>query len=50
MNVTAVNTLSRQQQALMRFTVEATDAAQLERTLVALRKIAGVTEARRRLG
>lgn len=50
MNVTAVNTLSRQQQALMRFTVEAADATQLERTLIALRKIAGVTEARRRSG
>ena len=50
MNVTAVNTLSRQQQALMRFTVEAADATQLERTLVALRKVAGVMQARRRAG
>lgn len=48
MNVTAVNTLSRNQQALMRFTVEAGDASQLERTLVALRKVNGVLEARRR--
>ena len=50
MNVTAVNTLSRQQQALMRYTVEAADATQLERTLVALRKVAGVMQARRRAG
>ncbi len=48
MNVTAVNTLSRNQEALMRFTVEAGDAAQLERTLAALRKIGGVTEALRK--
>ncbi len=50
LNVTAVNTLSRQQQALMRFTIEASDAAQLERTLVALRRVAGVMDARRRMG
>jgi GTP pyrophosphokinase len=49
LNVTAVNTLSRQQQALMRFTIEASDAAQLERTLVALRRVAGVVDARRRM-
>lgn len=47
-NVTAVNTLSRNQQALMRFTIEAGDAGQLERTLVALRKVHGVMGARRK--
>ncbi len=50
LNVTAVNTLSRQQQALMRFTIEASDAAQLGRTLVALKRVAGVVDARRRMG
>ena len=49
-NVTAVNTLSRQQQALMRFTIEAADGAQLDRTLVALRKVSGVTDAKRKVG
>ena len=49
-NVTAVNTLSRQQQALMRFTIEASGGAQLETTLVALRRVAGVIDARRRRG
>jgi len=50
LNVTAVNTLSRQQQALMRFTIEASDVAQLERTLLALRRVTGVMDARRRVG
>lgn len=50
LNVTAVNTLSRQQQALMRFTIEASDVAQLERTLAALRRVTGVIDARRRMG
>lgn len=50
LNVTAVNTLSRQQQALMRFTIEASDVAQLERTLLALRRVTGVMDARRRMG
>lgn len=49
-NVTAVNTLSRQQLALMRFTIEAADASQLDRTLVALRKVSGVTDAKRKMG
>ena len=48
MNVTAVNTLSRNQQALMRFTIEASDAVQLERTLATLRKISGVLDAKRK--
>lgn len=48
MNVTAVNTLSRNQLALMRFTIEASDAGQLERTLATLRKITGVQDARRK--
>jgi GTP pyrophosphokinase len=48
LNVTAVQTLSRQQVASMRFTVEVPDAGQLARTLVAVRDIAGVIQARRR--
>ena len=48
LNVTAVQTLSRQQLASMRFTVEVPDAAQLARTLAAVRDVAGVIQARRR--
>ena len=47
-NVIAVNTQSRQQQALMRFTVEVTDAAQVSRTLAALRLVSGVHEVQRK--
>ena len=48
LNVTAVQTLSRQELASMRFTVEVTDTAQLARTLAAIREVAGVIQARRR--
>ena len=48
LNVTAVQTLSRQQLASMRFTVEVPDATQLARTLSAVREVAGVIHARRR--
>ncbi len=48
LNVTAVQTLSRQQTASMRFTVEVPDATQLARTLVAVRDVKGVIQARRR--
>jgi GTP pyrophosphokinase len=47
-NVTAVNTQSRQQQAMMRFTVEVTGGDQLQRLLQALRGVTGVLSARRR--
>jgi len=48
LNVTAVQTLSRQQVASMRFTVEVPDAGQLARTLSAVREVNGVIQARRR--
>ncbi|MCO5108395.1 MAG: bifunctional (p)ppGpp synthetase/guanosine-3',5'-bis(diphosphate) 3'-pyrophosphohydrolase [Burkholderiaceae bacterium] len=48
LNVTAVQTLSRQQVASMRFTVEVPDAGQLARTLAAVREVNGVVQARRR--
>jgi GTP pyrophosphokinase len=47
-NVTAVNTQSRQQQAMMRFTVEVTGGSQLQQLLQALRGVTGVVSARRR--
>ncbi|MCL4184825.1 MAG: bifunctional (p)ppGpp synthetase/guanosine-3',5'-bis(diphosphate) 3'-pyrophosphohydrolase [Burkholderiaceae bacterium] len=48
LNVTAVQTLSRQQVTSMRFTVEVPDAMQLARTLAAVRDVNGVMQARRR--
>lgn len=48
LNVTAVQTLSRQEMARMCFTVEVADAAQLARALAAIRDVAGVLHARRR--
>jgi len=48
LNVTAVQTLSRQQVASMRFTVEVPDAGQLAHTLAAVREVNGVIQARRR--
>src|SRR5690606_26756056 len=48
LNVIAVQTLSRQQVASMRFTVEVPDAGQLARTLAAVREVNGVIQARRR--
>jgi GTP pyrophosphokinase len=48
LNVIAVQTLSRQQVASMRFTVEVPDATQLARTLAAVRDVDGVIQARRR--
>lgn len=48
LNVIAVQTLSRQQVASMRFTVEVPDATQLARTLAAVRDVNGVIQARRR--
>ena len=48
LNVIAVRTLSRRQEASMRFTVEVPDATQLARTLSAVRDDNGVIQARRR--
>ena len=48
LNVIAVQTLSRRQEASMRFTVEVPDATQLARTLSAVRDVNGVIQARRR--
>ena len=48
LNVTAVQTLSRQGVATMQFTVEVPGIPQLQRTLVAVRDVEGVIEARRR--
>lgn len=48
LNVVGVQTLSRQQVASMRFTVEVQDATQLARTLAAVREVPGVIQARRR--
>jgi GTP pyrophosphokinase len=47
-NVTAVNTQSRQQQARMQFTAEIGGGQQLARALQALREVNGVIEATRR--
>ena len=47
-NVTAVNTLTRQHQARMAFTVEVTSVAQLARALGLVRDVPGVFEATRR--
>jgi GTP pyrophosphokinase len=47
-NVTAVNTQSRQHVAQMAFTVEVTDLDQLQRTLRLIREVHGVITARRR--
>jgi GTP pyrophosphokinase len=47
-NVTAVNTLTRQHQARMSFTVEVASIAQLQRTLTLVRDVPGVFEAARR--
>jgi GTP pyrophosphokinase len=49
LNVTAVRTRSRADTAHMEFTVEVPDAAALNRALAALRAVAGVTQASRRL-
>ena len=46
LNVIAVQTLSRRQEASMRFTVEVPDATQLARTLSAVRDVNGVIQAR----
>jgi GTP pyrophosphokinase len=46
-NVTGMNTATRQQDARMRFTVEVTDGAQLQQTLAAVRSVPGVASARR---
>ncbi|MBN9460796.1 MAG: bifunctional (p)ppGpp synthetase/guanosine-3',5'-bis(diphosphate) 3'-pyrophosphohydrolase [Burkholderiales bacterium] len=48
LNVVGVTTLTRQQIASMRFTVEVPDATQLGRTLAAVREVSGVMQARRR--
>ncbi len=48
LNVTAVQTLSRDGVAQMQFTVEVPDVPQLNRTLVAVRDVDGVIECRRR--
>ena len=47
-NVTAVNTLSRNNVASMRFTVEIQRADQLQRVLRAVHEVSGVESARRR--
>ncbi len=49
LNVTAVRTRSRADTAHMEFTVEVPDAAALNRALAALRAVAGVSQASRRL-
>ncbi|WP_028454436.1 RelA/SpoT family protein [Chitinilyticum litopenaei] len=46
-NVTAVNTLSRDARASMRFTVEIRDAEQLQRLFAKLREVAGVIRVER---
>jgi GTP pyrophosphokinase len=46
-NVLGMQTATRRQEARMRFTVEVTDAAQLQATLAAVRGVAGVSSARR---
>jgi len=47
-NVTAAQTQSKRQQAMMRFTIEVSDARQLAATLAALRQVSGVASTRRR--
>ncbi|MEN9774642.1 MAG: hypothetical protein RL322_1712 [Pseudomonadota bacterium] len=47
-NVTAAQTQSRRQQAMMRFTIEVSDARQLTATLAALGQVSGVVSTRRR--
>ncbi|HEY1459405.1 MAG TPA: bifunctional (p)ppGpp synthetase/guanosine-3',5'-bis(diphosphate) 3'-pyrophosphohydrolase [Casimicrobiaceae bacterium] len=47
-NVTAVNTLSRNLQARMSFTLEVADLAQLKRSLALVREVSGVLSAGRR--
>ncbi len=47
-NVTAVNTLSRNLQARMSFTLEVPDLAQLKRALALVRDVHGVLSAGRR--
>ena len=47
-NVTAVNTQSRQGTAAMQFTVEVSDVAHLDRALAQIGEVKGVTTARRR--
>jgi GTP pyrophosphokinase len=46
-NVLGMQTATRRQEARMRFTVEVTDAAQLQATLAAVRGVQGVSSARR---
>jgi GTP pyrophosphokinase len=46
-NVTGARTQSRHQQAMMRFTIEVKNAAQLGAALAALRQVKGVGSARR---
>ena len=46
-NVTATRSQSRQQEARMAFTVEVAGVSALQKTLAALREIAGVASARR---
>jgi GTP pyrophosphokinase len=48
LNVTAVQTLSRQGVAQMQFTVEVPGIPQLNRTLAAVRDVDGVIDCRRR--
>lgn len=48
LNVTAVQTLSRQQVASMQFTVEVSDGAALTKVLAAIGEVSGVIDARRR--
>jgi len=46
-NVIGMQTATRRQEARMRFTVEVTDAEQLQATLAAVRSVPGVTSVRR---
>ena len=48
LNVTAVQTLSRQQVANMQFTIEVPDGSVLSKALAAIGEVAGVIDARRR--
>ena len=47
-NITSANTISRDQRAFMRFTVEVRDAAQLKRVLALIQDVGGVIRAARR--
>ena len=47
-NITSANTISRDQRAFMRFTVEVRDAAQLKRVLALIQDVSGVIRAVRR--